>query len=67
MQCSGVMLENREIGRMKKSFTVKVGMAVGRKLMCTGSNEIREAIYVGEDWGVKLKGQVVPRTFSCGL
>lgn len=50
------MLENREIGRMKKSFIVKVGMVVGRKLMCIGSNEIREVIYVGEDWGVKLKG-----------
>lgn len=49
MDCHGVMSENREIVRMKKTFKLKEGMAVRMKLVCTRSNEIRDEIHVGEN------------------
>lgn len=47
--CRGVMSENKEVVRMKKTFKLEEGMAVGMKLVCTESNEIRDEIHVGEN------------------
>lgn len=49
MEYGGVIPENREVGGMKKNFNLKEGMAVGLKLVCTGSNKIRDEIHVGKD------------------
>lgn len=49
MDCHGVMSENREVVRVKKTFKLEESMAVGMKLVCTGSNEIRDEIHVGEN------------------
>lgn len=43
------MSENKEGVRMKKTFKLEEGMAVGMKLVCTESNEIRDEIHVGEN------------------
>lgn len=37
--------ETREEGRMKKNFSLKEDMAVGMKVVCMGSNEIRDEIH----------------------
>lgn len=36
----------REGGGIKKIFNLKGGMAVGMKLVCIGSNEIRDEIHM---------------------
>lgn len=37
--------ETREEGRMKKNFRLKEDMAVGMKVVCMESNEIRDEIH----------------------
>lgn len=49
MDCHGVMSENREVVRMKKTFKLEEGMAVRMKLVFTRSNEIRDEINVCEN------------------
>lgn len=49
MDYGGVISESREVGRRRKIFYLKEGMAVGMKLVCTGSNKTRDEICVGED------------------
>lgn len=49
MEYGGVIPENSEVGRTKKNFNLKEGMATGLKLVGTESKKIRDEIHVDKD------------------